>query len=106
MTATPTEILLYIRPGCHLCEDTRAVVDAFLADRTARGLTTPALVERNIEADGDWHRRYMFVIPVLAVGDRALELATKPSAVVRFLTEALGANAAASGATTAPMAPR
>jgi hypothetical protein len=89
VTATPTEIVLYTRPGCHLCEDTHAMLDALLANRAAKGLPTPTLVERNIEDDDELHRRYMFVIPVVAIGGRELELATKPSALGRFLAEAL-----------------
>ena len=89
MTATPTELVLYSRPGCHLCEDTHAILDALLVNRAAQGLPTPALIERNIEDDDDLHRRYMFVIPVVAIGGRELELATKPSALGRFIAEAL-----------------
>jgi hypothetical protein len=89
VTATLTEIVLYSRPGCHLCEDTLAMLDALLANRASRGLPTPTLVERNIEDDDELHRRYMFVIPVVAIGGRQLELATKPSALGRFLAEAL-----------------
>ena len=91
MTATPTEIVLYSRPGCHLCEDTRTMLNELLANRASQGLPTPALIERNIEDDDDLHRRYMFVIPVVAIGGRELELATKPSALGRFLAEALDA---------------
>ena len=65
------------------------MLDAILADRSARGLAVPALVEQDIEADDDLHRRYMFVIPVVAVGGRELELATKLSTLGRFLAEVL-----------------
>ena len=94
MTVTPNDLVLYSRPGCHLCEDTHTIIAALLANRASQGLTVPTLVERNIEDDDDLHRRYMFVIPVVAYGDRVLELATKPSALGRFLAEALdGASA-------------
>ena len=89
VSATPHEIVLYSRPGCHLCEDARAVLDALLADRAARGLPTARLVERNIEEDADLQRRYMLVIPVVAVGGRELELATSPAKLGRFLADAL-----------------
>jgi hypothetical protein len=89
VTATPTDLVLYSRPGCHLCEDTHTILEALLANRASQGLTVPTLVERNIEDDDDLHRRYMFVIPVVAYGDQELELATKPSALGRFLAEAL-----------------
>lgn len=87
--SAPTEIVLYSRPGCHLCDETHEILDELLAKRAAIGLPAPALVERNIEDDEDWHRRYMFVIPVVAIGGRELELATKPTKLGRFLSEAL-----------------
>jgi hypothetical protein len=89
VTDAPPDIDLYSRPGCHLCEETRAILDAILADRTARGLPTPALREHNIEADDALHRRYMFVIPVVAAGGREMELATSPKKLGRFLAEVL-----------------
>ena len=67
------------------------MLEALLASRAGQGLPTPPLVERNIEDDDDLHRRYMFVIPVVAFGGRELELATKPSALGRFLAEVLDA---------------
>jgi hypothetical protein len=91
VSPSPAEIVLYSRPGCHLCEDTRAVLDALLVDRAALGLASPPVVERSIEEDDELLRRYLLVIPVVAVGDRVLELATKPAALRRFLSEALDA---------------
>lgn len=90
VTAADQEILLYSRPGCHLCEETRAILDALLKSRAAQGLAAPRLVERNIDDDEAWHRRYMTTIPVVAIGDRELELATRPTRLGRFLAEALG----------------
>ncbi len=97
---TANEIVLYSRPGCHLCEETHAMLDELLAKRAAQGLPSPAVIERNIEDDEDWHRRYMLVIPVVAIGGRELELATKPTKLGRFLSEALdgAADHAARGA--------
>ncbi len=94
MTASPLQIVLYSRPGCHLCEDTHATLDALLASRAAAGLPTPVLIVRNIDDEDELHRRYLLVIPVVAVGGRELELATKPSALRRFLAEALDGAAA------------
>ena len=89
MTTPPDEIVLYSRPGCHLCDDTHAMLDALLTNRAALGLASPRLVERNIEEDEELHRRFVFVIPVVAIGGRELELATKPAQLGRFLAEAL-----------------
>ena len=94
MTASLPDLILYGRPGCHLCEDARPMLDALLADRVARGLPAPAVVERNIETDATWHKRYLFTIPVLAFGGRELELATNPGKIRRFLVETLGEAAA------------
>jgi hypothetical protein len=82
-------LILYGRPGCHLCEDARVALDALLADRATRGLAAPPLEERSIEGDEDLHRRFAFTIPVLVYADRELELATTPTQLRRFLDEVL-----------------
>lgn len=89
MIATPPQIVLYGRPGCHLCDDAHARLEALLAERASRGLPAPAVVERSIEDDDTLQRRYGLVIPVVAVGRRELELATDPAALERFLASAL-----------------
>ena len=89
MTAPLPELVLYGRPGCHLCEDARTTLKAILADRRSRGLPAPALVERSIDSDDDLERRYGFTIPVVALGDRELELATSPGKLRRLLEDVL-----------------
>lgn len=89
MTSPLPDLILYGRPGCHLCEDAHAILEALLAQRAKDGLPPTLLVDRNIEDDEAWHRRYMFTIPVIAVGDIELELATSPTKIGRFLAEAL-----------------
>lgn len=91
MTPPLPSLVLYGRPGCHLCEDAHAFLESLLADRAARGIASPAIEERNIETDDDLHRRYAFTIPVVAFGDRELELATTPAKLRAFLEECLGA---------------
>jgi glutaredoxin len=83
------DLILYGRPGCHLCEDARAALDALLADRAARGLPAPAVQEVSIDGDEELHRRYAFTIPVVALGGREIELATSPAKLRRLLTEVL-----------------
>lgn len=78
-------LVLYSRTGCHLCEDARAALQLLLADRTARGLPSPAIIERDIETDETWHRRYAFTIPVVVLGERELELATSPARLRQLL---------------------
>jgi hypothetical protein len=89
VTAPLPDLLLYRRSGCHLCEDARATLDLLLADRASRGLPAPSVVERDIETDEDWHRRYALTIPVVVLGNRQLELATSPAKLRRLLEDAL-----------------
>ena len=95
--ATPLpDLVVYGRPGCHLCEAAVALAGALLDERRRLGLPAPALVERDIEADPDLHRAYLELIPVVELGDRRLELATSGAKLRRFLVEALdGAKAEA-----------
>ena len=55
-------ITLYGRPGCHLCDDARAVLDR----------VGEPYDEVNIEDDDDLHRRYLERIPVVAVDGEEL----------------------------------
>jgi glutaredoxin len=55
------EVILYGRPGCHLCEDARALLERM------RGELGFALVERDIEQDAALHRAYLERIPVVAI---------------------------------------
>lgn len=83
------DLVLYGRPGCHLCEEAREAVQGALEDRAARGLPNPRLVERNIELDDELHERYLERIPVLELRDRRLELIVTASKVRRLLADAL-----------------
>ena len=89
MTGPLPELVLYGRPGCHLCEDARATLEAILVNRLSRGLPAPALVERSIDGDDVLERRYAFTIPVVAFGGRELELATSPAKLRRLLEDTL-----------------
>jgi hypothetical protein len=89
VSAPLPDLVLYHRTGCHLCEQTRASLDLLLADRAARGLRVPAIVERDIETDEGWHRRYAFSIPVVELDGQVLELATSTAGLRRFLEDIL-----------------
>jgi hypothetical protein len=89
------DLILYHRHGCHLCDDARATLGLLLADREARGRPVPRMVERDIDTVADWHGRYAFTIPVVALGDHELELATSPSALRRLLEDVLDRTPAA-----------
>jgi glutaredoxin len=60
------EIVLYGRPGCHLCDDARAVLERIRAELPF------ALVERDIEADDALLRAYLERIPVIALDGEEL----------------------------------
>lgn len=94
MNAPLPDLILYHRAGCHLCDDARATLGLLLTERDGRGLPVPAIVERDIDTNEDWHRRYAFTIPVIALGDRELELATSPAAVRHLLETVLDGAAA------------
>jgi hypothetical protein len=55
------QVILYSRPGCHLCEDA-----AELLERLARRFPI-AIVEINILDDVDLYERYKHSIPVMAI---------------------------------------
>ena len=60
-----TAVVLYTRPGCHLCDEARA---ALLALR-AEGLSF-RLRELDIEDDERLHAEYLERIPVVEIGGR------------------------------------
>ncbi len=96
MTPPLPDLILYARPGCSLCDETRATLGTLLADRASRGLPVARLVERDIDTDDDWQRRFAFTIPVVELGERRLELATSPGRIRRLLAEALDGRTGAS----------
>ena len=89
MTSPLPDLVLYSRPGCHLCDETRAMLQAMLRVRAAAGATLPRLVERDIDADDDLTRRYLDRIPVVELGAERLELAVGDAGLRRFLDRAL-----------------
>ncbi|MEX1170395.1 MAG: glutaredoxin family protein [Chloroflexota bacterium] len=92
MSLTPLpDLILYGRAGCALCDEARTLLNALLDARKQAGLATPTLVERDIERDPSWERAYFASIPVVALGDRRLELATSAAKLRRLLTDVLDA---------------
>jgi hypothetical protein len=65
VNAAPT-VILYGRPGCHLCDAAEAQLRA-LAPRLGFALEVV-----NIELDETLHRRFMFEIPVVEFAGEAL----------------------------------
>lgn len=60
----PPRVLLYSKPGCHLCEDMRDQLEAAL-----RGSAEP-VHSVDITGDLDLYMRYRYDIPVLVIDGR------------------------------------
>lgn len=56
-----TRVIIYSRPGCHLCEEAKTAIQAAGCDGQYE------LDEVNIETDPDLLRRYRFEIPVITI---------------------------------------
>jgi glutaredoxin len=75
-----THVTLYGKPGCHLCEEAREVVDRV---RTRRPFE---LEEVDITRDPTLEARYRERIPVIAIdGEESLELVIEASELERCL---------------------
>ena len=73
-------VTLYRRPGCHLCDDARVVLDRVRADLPFE------LVERDISLDDALHRRYLERIPAVPVdGEDAFDLFVDEAELRRML---------------------
>jgi glutaredoxin len=73
-------VMLYGRPGCHLCDDARAALERVRATVPFR------LEEVDIEQADDLMRRYLERIPVVAVdGEEVAELFVDEEAFRRNL---------------------
>ena len=83
------DLVLYTRPGCHLCDEARDSIQSVLEDRAARGLPVPRRVERDIDRDPDLQAAYGTTIPVVELGDRRLDLAVGAGRIRRLLNLAL-----------------
>jgi len=62
--ASPRDVTLYTRPGCHLCEEAKAQIAPLLQEFGAR------LTEINIDEDPDLRARYDYDVPVIFLGAR------------------------------------
>ena len=73
-------VVLYGKPGCHLCDEARAVVAAVRARQPFE------LEEVDVSTDPDLHRRYGERIPVLALeGDELFEFHVEADELARRL---------------------
>jgi hypothetical protein len=81
------DLVLYGKPGCHLCDDARIALGQVLQERAGAGLPNPGLRELDILGDAQLAERYRDWIPVLAIGDRELRLVTQPARIRRLLAD-------------------
>jgi glutaredoxin len=73
-------VVLYGKPGCHLCDEARAVVAAVRAQQAFE------LEEVDVSTDPELHRRYGERIPVLALdGDELFEFHVEADELARRL---------------------
>jgi hypothetical protein len=84
------DLVLWRSDGCHLCEDTTALVAQLLEQRAATGRSTPRLVVRRIAEDPAVERALLEQVPVLEVDGRRLLVAIRLGDIRTFLTEAYG----------------
>ena len=64
-----TEVVIYTRPGCHLCDEAREILER------VREQAPFVLRERDISVDDALHARYLERIPVVTInGEEAFEL--------------------------------
>lgn len=76
-------LTLYSRPGCHLCDDMKALVARVTAGR--RDVT---LAEVDISTDAALEARYGLEIPVLLIGGRKVAKYRIEEATLRRMLEA------------------
>jgi hypothetical protein len=71
-----SEVTLYGKPGCCLCDEAREAIEALRAERPFE------LHEVDVSLDPGLHRRYGERIPVVAIdGEEAFELGLDPAAL-------------------------
>jgi len=84
-SAESLEVTLYTRPGCHLCEEAKSLIEPLLAEFGAR------LREVNIDTDPELQERYNVDVPVIFLGSRKVaKHRVDPVQFKRLLVEARG----------------
>jgi glutaredoxin len=82
-SAHALEVTIYSRPGCHLCEEAKAVIKPLLIEFGA------TLREVNIDEDSELGERYCWDIPVIFLGKhKAAKHRVDPRQFRRQLEEA------------------
>ena len=88
-------LTIYSRPGCHLCDDMKAIVRRVTAGADQGGTT---LVEIDISGNGDLESRYGLEVPVLLVnGKKAAKYRVTEEELMRILERTLAGEAGGAG---------
>jgi glutaredoxin len=83
LAAAPLEVTLYSRPGCHLCDEAKAIIKPLLTEFGA------TLREVNIDEHPEIAERYSSDIPVIFLGaHKAVKHRVDPQQFRRQLEEA------------------
>jgi len=78
-------VTIYLRAGCHLCEDALAVIER------VRTRVPFALEQRDIESDDELFKRYLERIPVVTIGgEEVFELFVDEQQLERRLSRVHG----------------
>ena len=86
------DLVLYGRPGCHLCDEAREIArPRSSTSGRAPAWPTPTLVERDIETDPAWERAFFAIDPGRRARRPRLELATSAAKLRRLLADVLDA---------------
>lgn len=87
LTPTKAHVIIYSRPGCHLCEEAKQAIDS------AQCANEYTLEEINIESDRALLQRYRYDIPVIMInGKEAFRHRLTPEAFREKLLQAAGAS--------------
>ena len=84
-TAARPTLIVYRRPGCHLCDDAELLLRDELAQRARGGLVTATVRQLDISADPELEARYGSRIPVFAIDESEMELVISGRQVREFL---------------------
>ena len=80
-------LTIYSRPGCHLCDEMKALVERVAGSTTP----TPTIDVIDISSDGDLESRYGLEIPVLLVnGKKAAKYRVSEEELARMLNARAG----------------
>lgn len=81
-TPQPIPVMFYTRPGCHLCEDVEAELEALTQEWPLQ------ISPIDITSDLELHQRYWDKIPVVALGGQTLSAPITPEQLAAAVSHA------------------